>query len=1320
MQRTRSPDQLQVTRSPGAGATARDLFAAGGELGALMAAKDWAATSLGPVESWPRALVTTVRIVLTSRQPMFVWWGDDLINLYNDAYCAILGGKHPEALGQPASVVWREIWDQVGPRAASAMSRNEGTYDESLLLIMERYGYREETYYTFSYCPVPNDEGGAGGIFCANTADTERIIGERQIMLLRELAERTAEARTVPEACVRSAAALATNPRDLPFALLYLLDPGRRTLELVGRAGIEEDHPSAVPAVRLGEASPWPFGEALATGVPVEVGRGRLPARLPTGAWPEPPERVVLIPIAGSGETGRTAVLVAGLNPYRLLDTAYRGFLLLVGGQIGAAIANADAYEQERRRAESLAELDRAKTAFFSNVSHEFRTPLTLMLGPLQDLVEAPNLDADVREQLGVTRRNALRLLKLVNSLLDFSRLEAGRVEARYEPLDLAALTTDLASIFRSAIERAGLRLVVDCPPLPAPVYVDRDMWEKIVLNLLSNALKFTFEGEIRVALRAEDGRVLLSVSDTGTGIPADALPHVFERFRRVQNARARTFEGTGIGLALVHELVKLHCGQVSLVSEVGHGTTFEITLPTGREHLPSAQVVPSRGEAAATGLGAAPFVEEAQRWLPEAEPAETITTTGELLVEGGEPRAEHGVGATLARILVADDNADMREYVKRLLGAHWTVEAVADGRAALERALADPPDLVLSDVMMPGLDGFALLQALRAEPTTRDIPIMLLSARAGEEARVQGLHAGADDYLVKPFSARELTARVGGALELARVRKDAAAALREREQQFETLFVEAPLGVYLVDDEFRISQINPTARPVFGDIPDLVGRDFGEVLRILWPGPYVEEVVRLFRHTLETGEPYTAPEEMHERRDRGVSEIYEWQISRIPLPNGRFGVVCYFRDISAQVQARAAIAESQERLRQAAKMESIGRLAGGLAHDFNNQLHALRGFVGYAARDPGISEQSLQDLDEVRKAVDRMAHLTGQLLAFSRQQVLRPEILDLDQAVSDSQELLRRLIGSQVEFRIEHGPGAKWVRVDRAQLQQILLNLCINARDAMPDGGRLAVRTALSGVAPAGAAREPGPTAVEGGPFVQLSVSDTGTGILPEHLPHIFEPFFTTKEVGKGTGLGLATVHGIVAQSGGHIWAESGDGRGAQFTVLLPVAPAPERGETAEPPSSPARASQSRILVVEDEDAVRSIVARTLRDEGYQVVEAGNGGEALTRLEESAGAIALVLTDMVMPSMGGRELGERLARERPDLPLVYMSGHPRDTAFADGAGALDHPFLQKPVPTELLVRTIADELIRARSPRHSSSVAGMSATLSIQPGVAP
>src|SRR3954453_6802663 len=339
-----------------------ELFLGGGELGERMRAIDWSRTPLGPVASWPQSLKTCVRIILTSRQPMFVRWGDELTNLYNDAYKSILGGKHPLALGQPASVVWREIWEQVGPRARRTMEGNQGTYDEALLLVMERHGYQEETYYTFSYSPVPNDQGGTGGILCANTDDTRRIVGERQLALLRELAAGTADARTFDEACTRGARALETNPYDLPFALIYLIDPDRRRAVLAGTSGIERDHPAVPATADLDGDNPWPFAavdrthETLLIDLP-QASFGKLPA----GAWDRPPGQAVAVPIAPSGQTGQAGILIAGLNPFRLFDDGYRGFLDLVSAQIAASIANAQAYEEERRRAEALAELDRAK-----------------------------------------------------------------------------------------------------------------------------------------------------------------------------------------------------------------------------------------------------------------------------------------------------------------------------------------------------------------------------------------------------------------------------------------------------------------------------------------------------------------------------------------------------------------------------------------------------------------------------------------------------------------------------------------------------------------------------------------------------------------------------------------------------------------------------------------------------------------------------------------------------------------------------------------------------------------------------------------------
>jgi PAS domain S-box-containing protein len=455
---------------------------------------------------------------------------------------------------------------------------------------------------------------------------------------------------------------------------------------------------------------------------------------------------------------------------------------------------NQRALEAERRRAEALAEIDRAKTQFFSNVSHEFRTPLTLMLGPLDEMKRefaGAGVPPPHHRQVDLVHRNGLRLLKLVNTLLDFSRIEAGRVQAVYEATDLAQFTAHLASEFRSAIEKAGLTLVVNCPPLAEPAYVDREMWEKIVLNLLSNAFKFTFDGTIEISLGRENGNFQLAVADTGTGIPADELPRLFERFHRVEGARGRTYEGSGIGLALVQELTRLHGGSVTVESEYGKGSTFRVSVPAGVSHLPQRQIGGVRTQAS-TGLGAHPFIEEALRWLPgEAPIADAIIDDASPADQRTIPQAQRPL------ILLADDNTDMREYLARLLSAHYRVEAVADGEAALKAIARRMPSLVLSDVMMPRMDGMELLSRLRADPRTAAVPVILLSARAGEEAKVEGLDAGADDYLVKPFSAGELLARVDAHLKIASVRGEAMERLRGSEERYRAFVTASSDVVY-------------------------------------------------------------------------------------------------------------------------------------------------------------------------------------------------------------------------------------------------------------------------------------------------------------------------------------------------------------------------------------------------------------------------------------------------------------------------------------------------------------------------------------------
>jgi signal transduction histidine kinase len=572
----------------GEGHGALRFLAGGGDMGARMRAMDWGATALGPPEAWPQSLKTIVRVMLDSRYAMWMLWGSELTFFCNDAYLPTVGLKRDWVLGARSDKVWEEIWPDIGPRIARVLAEGQATWDEALLLYLERSGYPEETYHTFSYSPVYDDDDRVAGMLCVVTEVTERVISERRLGVLHALGRRSG-VESVSTCSRRLCHVLARHPLDVPLAGLYLADHEG----VLTRAAASDAHAeAALPGIlRPDSSNVWALdqvGSAQAALVVTDLPeRG---VRVPFAVPPDLVRTAVTLPLRASGAQ-LLGALVLGCSPRRALDDDYRSFLDLVAQQCAAAIAEAQAYQAERQRAEALAELDRAKTAFFSNVSHEFRTPLTLMLAPIEEAMGNEGVPQPVRERLAIAQRNAERLRRLVNSLLDFARIEAGRAEATYEETDLAALTRDLASTFRSAIERAGLRLVVECPPLVGGTFVDREMWEKIVLNLLSNAFKFTLAGEVRVRLREDADHACLEVEDTGTGIPAEQLPKLFERFYRVAGSEGRTHEGSGIGLALVQELVKLHAGCIEAESDAGKGTVFRVRLPLGSAHLPPERV---------------------------------------------------------------------------------------------------------------------------------------------------------------------------------------------------------------------------------------------------------------------------------------------------------------------------------------------------------------------------------------------------------------------------------------------------------------------------------------------------------------------------------------------------------------------------------------------------------------------------------------------------------------------------------------------------------------------------------------------------------
>lgn len=927
------------------------VFGADPDIGHDLALVDWSQTPLGPPAQWPQSLQTAVSILLSSRFSMWMAWGPDLTFFCNAAYRRdTLGSKYPWALGRPVREVWAEIWDDIGPRIEGVLAAEESTWDSALLLFLQRAGYPEETYHTFSYSPLRDDAGAVVGMICVVSEDTERVVSERRMATLRDLGAEPSVVISEQEMLTAAAGRLSLNLRDLPFTLTYLFDDdGAR---LAATSGIDAGHPAAPARLPADGVWSWPVDPpARGETVVVDLDDAVLEA-LPTGDWPEAPTQALIVPLLQQG-SAPSGFLVAGLNRYRLLDESYRGFVELVAQHLAAEIGSARSYRSQQQRAEELAELDRAKTTFFSNISHEFRTPLTLIMGPVNDLLaRADSTDAAARHELEVVQRNGLRMAKLVNTLLDFSRIEAGRMQAGFEPVDLAAVTAELASVFRSAVDRAGLDLVVDCPPLDQPVYLDRDMWEKVVLNLLSNALKFTFEGSITVRVRQEADSAVVTVEDTGIGVPLAEQPRLFERFHRIENSRARSNEGSGIGLALVKELVGLHGGTIVAESTEGAGTTFFVRLPFGSTHLPSdSLVVPGAGRAASASLAADPYVHEALRWLPAGDAGEA--RPGVLDPDFAPSRGS----GPWARVLVADDNADMRDYLTRLLGsAGYEVTTAVDGQEALSAIRADRPDLVVSDVMMPRLDGLGLVTALRADSRTAAVPVLLLSARAGQEASIEGLHAGADDYLVKPFAAAELLARVRANIELAR--------LRNHHARWRTALVESLQEAFFVcDEDGTVVEMNAAFGEILGYGPE--GLPY-EATHPWWPDAETDQkahqqVERAFAGLL--GRPhgeYTVP--ITHRDGHRLWVMFTFSHANDP-ETGRQVTVGTLRDVTAEhymVQRQTALAELNQQLAQADTVDEALEAAAEEVCRLWQARHVLAVVFGAAA------EQGAPDTPQV------------------------------------------------------------------------------------------------------------------------------------------------------------------------------------------------------------------------------------------------------------------------------------------------------------------------------------------------------------------
>ncbi|MDB5311097.1 MAG: sensor histidine kinase [Gemmataceae bacterium] len=625
--------------------------------------------------------------------------------------------------------------------------------------------------------------------------------------------------------------------------------------------------------------------------------------------------------------------------------------------------------------------------------------------------------------------------------------------------------------------------------------------------------------------------------------------------------------------------------------------------------------------------------------------------------------------------VLAVDDNEDARTSLAWLLQANgFRVLEAGTAQEAL-RLARHRPDLVVLDVVLPDRDGFEVCRLLKADPDTAHTPVLMVSGYAvGDDDRVHGLDGGADAYLTKPADPALLLAHLHALLRVRRAEE----AARASEARFRAIIESSDTAIVSTGPDWVVESWNPAAERLFGYTPgEMVGRSILDLV----PADQHQEARRMLER-VQAGErvpPYEAVRVRNDGRPVHVA-VNPWSVRDA---GGRFlSLAAVYTDLTEKRRL-------EEHLRQAQKLDALGRLAGGVAHDFNNLLTVINGYSElllelFPGGDPrrGLAE-------DIHNAGERAAGLTRQLLAFGRKAVVAPQVLDLNDLVGNMERMLRRLIGEDIDLAVRLQPGLGFVRADPGQVEQVVMNLCVNARDAMPGGGKLTIETRVVELVEGYAA---GRADVRPGSYVLLAVTDTGVGMTPDVLEHVFEPFFTTKEVGRGTGLGLATVYGIVQQAGGHVGVSSEPGQGTTFTVSLPRADELATGRPESPPSPAARGSET-VLLVEDEEAVRALARVVLQQAGYTVLDAWAGDEAVRVAGQYPDPIHLLVTDVVMPGMGGRELADRLLLSRPGMGVLYMSGYTDDAVVRNGVLGEVVRFLQKPFTTTGLTRAVRDAL---------------------------
>ncbi|WWC87709.1 uncharacterized protein L201_002601 [Kwoniella dendrophila CBS 6074] len=1210
---------------------------------------DWKKTPLGDRSKWRDVIDPILSIVFESKSSDCVWLGPDLRQVYNKGYSQLL--DHPRSMGRPAKEVWASVWDTIEPYVKLCMS-GTAVFKDNDPIFFKRYGNNVlmEHYHSWRYVPIAGKDGSILGIFNQSVETTEKVLQDRRLASSRDLAERMLIVRSMDEYFGAVVEVLEENSKDAPFFMCYKIQQTENNsahvqvqATLEATVGVPENHPSAekklsftLPPIRTranfgpnadrlssptlsaisalssgsgrvchvtSDGHQWPILKALNTRQCVIVDDcSELIEGYSICQWDELPFAAIVIPICSDGSIEvPDGVIIMGLNVRRPFDAEYDGWVNGIRSQLVSTLANVKAAEAEQRMEEDNARMEKAKAAWFRGAAHDLRSPLTLIAGPLSDLMD-DNPTPKQRTALVTAQRNIDRLMRLVNALMDFSRLEAGRMEGRFLPTDLGSFVTDLAALFRPAVERLGIQYTIDVEPCDHLVYVDPTLFETIISNIIGNALKYTEKGSITVQVRYTD-HAEISVIDTGVGIPEDEVPLVTEWYHRATTAIHAGTQGSGLGLALAKELLRLHCGDLIVSSKTAstpnqpHGSTFTARIPLSFKPLPPTSSMTT----SKFGSYGAAVANEVLRWNKEdGESSSSDGVTTDSILGSNSKFSDGFLFEKTDTVLLVEDNTDMRNYIKQILTPFCTVIEASNGQQALEMAISNPPNLILSDMLMPKMNGLELLQEIRNHPNTKIIPMVLLSAIAGDESRVEALMMGAEDYLAKPFKPKELVARVHLHLQVGKKRAHLEKLYLERETEIAVLSDYCPSGIMRANSNTgEITYANKAWREQ-GDLlnddpnrwPEYLDEDTRKRLEKLW-GDYIKDKnAKEFRVNWR-----------YQNTGRVCSGIFIKLESVNPSMSGILGCTT---DITHEEQR---LIEAEQRRQEAEESKHQQELLIDLtSHEIRTPVSAilqcsslvkenlisLKDQLRYTTNGFIPTKELLDDLEEDVDALESIyqcglvqERIAGDVLSLARIQLDMLSLYDIEVNLRKEARKVLSVFASEaktkkIDLVLQFGDTLELgkvmsIKTDPVRLGQVVTNLISNAIrfTSASDTRRITVKYDISFTPPAedscalpSALGIPSrlPADEDTPIWLFVSVTDTGPGMSPKELAVLFKRFAQGNKMIHtkygGSGLGLFICRKITELLGGRIEVLSQLGEGSVFRFFI-------KTRTVAPPSA-------------------------------------------------------------------------------------------------------------------------------------------------------